>query len=71
MGQFQNVGYQTACIQADKLIVGTDRGYRPSYGVNGPTKGPKASQQPYERARLFCPMYQNILLKKTTWTSIL
>ena len=39
LGQFQHVGYQKACTQAEKFIGGTSRGHWPQ-------KGPKAKKRP-------------------------
>ena len=58
LGQFQHVGYQKACTQAEKCIGGTDRGHRPQEGAEGPKKDPLLSA----RARLFGTTRQNILV---------
>ena len=44
LGQFQHVGYQKACTQAEKFIGGIGRGLRPQVGAEGPKKRPKASK---------------------------
>ena len=69
LGQFQHVGYEKACTQADKFIGDTGRGCKHEKGAEGPKqeaqglqRGQKAPQQLSARARLFGTMRQNTLV---------